>query len=56
MASSTVDVETNGGVESDELTTPPGHAQYSPSVSHDEEEREHGKLCQYVGVVMCQSF
>ena len=33
MASNVVDVESEG------LTTPPDHAQYSPSVSHDEEDR-----------------
>ena len=39
VASSRVDVEINEGVESEELTTPLSHAQYSPSVSHDEEDR-----------------
>ena len=32
------------GVESEELTTPPGHAQYSPSVSHDEEDRVNPEI------------
>ena len=36
LASRVVEVE---GAESDELATPTGHAQYSPSVSHDEEDR-----------------
>ncbi|CAI8058055.1 Protein-associating with the carboxyl-terminal domain of ezrin [Geodia barretti] len=36
LASRVADVD---GVESDELTAPTGHAQYSPSVSHDEEDR-----------------
>lgn len=42
-----VDVEVNEGVESEEPTTPPRHPQYSPSVSHDEEDRvqrEMGEL------------
>ena len=39
VASSRVDVEINEGVGSEELTTPLSHAQYSPSVSHDEEDR-----------------
>ena len=35
-ASREVDME---GAESEELATPTSHAQYSPSVSHDEEDR-----------------
>lgn len=36
---SIADVEVNEEVESEDLATPPHHPQYSPSVSHDEEER-----------------
>ena len=49
VARDTVDVE---GVESEELTTPLNHAQYSPSVSHDEEDRinkENGEWV-YIGL------
>lgn len=50
MASSAVGVEINEEVESEELATHTNHAQYSPSVSHDEEDRgnrENGEWTAY---------